>query len=214
MNRKSDLRLFPPKPCALLAKWGLIDPLIDWLIAQNPSLLSQWLLVAATHVGGLWDLCQHGPGAISFIPSFCYSSAEREAWDWICSVMESSTLFLIGGGGGYRSDKAPDLLGQKKVDQKVHAEDGLCFSWALAAFTQEDEAQIGRLCVEEEWGRVEGSGTPGWWCIGSSCSLVSSMWIRCQEVTAPCWGKCSASTTVVAFQWTASLREGMHLFLF
>lgn len=41
MDKKSDLRLFPPKPRALLAKWGLINPLIDWLIAQNPSLLSQ-----------------------------------------------------------------------------------------------------------------------------------------------------------------------------
>lgn len=194
MDKKSDLRLFPPKPRALLAKWGLIDPLINWLIAQNPTLLSQWPPVAAAHVGGLWDLCQHGPGAISFIPSFCYSSAEREAWDWICSVIESSTLLVVVGGTD--PIKPPTCLARKKVDQKVYAEDGLCFSWALAAFTQEKEAQTGSLCVEEEWGRVEGSGTPGWWCTGSSCSLVSSMWIRCQEVAASCWGKCSASPTV------------------
>lgn len=129
--------------------------------------------------------------------------------NWIEHIVSQSWWW-----GGYRSDKAPDLLSQKKVDQKVWAEDSLCFSWALAAFTQGDEAQTGSLCVEEEWGRVEGSGTPGWRCTDSSRSLVSSLRIRCQKVAASCWGKCSASPTVVASQWASSLGDGMHLFLF
>lgn len=129
----------------------------DWLANCSESLTSIPVTPpgAAAHVGGLWDLCQHGPGAFSFIPSFCYSSAEREAWDWICSVMESSTLFLIGGGGGggggggYSSDKAPWLARPEKKLIKRYAEDGLCFSWALAAFTQGDEAQTGSLCAKK-----------------------------------------------------------------
>lgn len=53
-----------------------MDPLINWLIAQNPSLLPQSPPVAAVRVGGLR---QHSPRRHLIHPFFCSSSAEREA---------------------------------------------------------------------------------------------------------------------------------------
>lgn len=61
-----------------LAKRGLINPLIDWLIAQNPSTLPPMTPVAGV-ASGIVGFVSTLPRAISFIPSFCYPSAEREA---------------------------------------------------------------------------------------------------------------------------------------
>lgn len=63
MNRKANLRRGAPQ--LQLAEWGLMDPLINWLIADNPSLLPQSPPVAAGRVGGCVNTA---PGAISFIP--------------------------------------------------------------------------------------------------------------------------------------------------
>lgn len=60
---------------------------LDWLVNCSESFnctpMTNWCRLRQRG-----DLCQHFPDAVSFIPAFCYSSTEREAWDWICSVME------------------------------------------------------------------------------------------------------------------------------
>lgn len=81
----------------VIATLGPISPLIDCLIAQNLLTVPQWPSGVAVGTVGFVSTLPH---AVSFIPSFCYSSTEREAWDWIYSVMKWSTLFFNGERGG------------------------------------------------------------------------------------------------------------------
>lgn len=76
---------FSNRCITIIATQGPINLLNDWLIAQNPSTVPQWPTGVALGIVGFVSTFPH---AISFIPSFCSSSTEREAWDWIYSVME------------------------------------------------------------------------------------------------------------------------------
>lgn len=91
--RSGQEHIFPSFSTTILAQPGPLNQPVDWLVncSESPRPPSDFYPKDPgdrRFLRGLWDLCKHRPVAISFIPAFCYSSAEREAWDWIYSVME------------------------------------------------------------------------------------------------------------------------------